>query len=222
MSMSGDVSMATLVEGLGKLGTTFWEYGRAFLWGCAGAALLVFAVLYGARYFGFPNANEVFTTIGLWVLIAFPVFLALAIARTWDGRQKSTLFLVSDEDQSVWGHAREQTGAVFTNFDFMIAATNVADGSVYLSKPRLVWPLRTRWSEHVTAVLTTQSGLAPGSQELGVPPHERSRVSGVIIVKGQHFKAGKRLNFTVSVADHEGRRYRVKFKHVRAANDKPV
>jgi hypothetical protein len=98
MSMSGDVSMATLVEGLGKLGTTFWEYGRAFLWGCAGAALLVFAVLYGAKYFGFPNAGEVFATIGLWVLIAFAIFTALATARTLEGREKKTLFFVSNEE----------------------------------------------------------------------------------------------------------------------------
>jgi len=214
--------MASLVEGLGKLGTTFWEYGRAFLWGCAGASLLVFAVLYGAKYFGFPNANEAFATIGLWVLIAFAVFTSLAIARTVEGKQRSTLFLVSNEQQSLWGHARQQTGAVFTNFNFVMAVTNVADGSVHLSKPRIVWPLRARWSEHVTAVLTTQSGLAPGGQELPVPPHERSRVSGVIMLKGRHFRAGKRLSFTVSVADHEGRRYRVKFKHVRAANGKPA
>ena len=45
--------MATLVEGLGKLGTTFWEYGRAFLWGCAGAALLVFAVCMGRNILAF-------------------------------------------------------------------------------------------------------------------------------------------------------------------------
>jgi hypothetical protein len=58
--------MALLVEGLGKLGTTFWEYGCAFLWGCASAAVLVFAVLYSGKYFGLPNASEVFATIGLW------------------------------------------------------------------------------------------------------------------------------------------------------------
>jgi hypothetical protein len=223
MSTSGDVAMASLVEGLGKLGITFWEYGRAFLWGCAGAAVLVFAVLYGGKYFGFSNAGEVFATIGLWVLIAFVIFTALATARTLEGRAKKTLFFVSNEEQSLWGQARQQPGYVTTNFNFRMAVTNVSEGSVHLSKPRIVWPLRARFSEHMTAVLITENNVTfHGSQEFPIQPHQRGRVSGVIMVRGCHFKAGKRLNFTVSVVDHEGRRYRVKFKHVRAANDKPV
>jgi hypothetical protein len=156
-------------------------------------------------------------------LIAFVIFTALAAARTLESREKKTLFFVSDEEQSLWGQVRQQSGNITTNFNIRMAVTNVSEGSVHLSKPRIVWPLRARFGEHMTAVLITENNVTfYGSREVPIQPHQRGRVSGVIMVRGRHFKAGKPLNFTVSVADHEGRRYRVRFKHVRAANDRPV
>lgn len=47
-------------------------------------------------------------------------------------------------------------------------------------------------------------------------------MSGVIALKGAACRAGKHLTFVVSVSDHEGKRHRIKFKHVRATNAKSV
>jgi hypothetical protein len=211
--------MTNLIEGLGKLGAAFWEHGRALLWGCAGAALLVFGVLFGGKYFGLPNSADTFANYALWVLIAFVIFVALAIARTFDARPKKAVFFVSNEEQSIWGHSRQKTGEVLTSFSFRMAATNVSDSAVHLSKPHIVWPLNARWCEHVTAVLMTQNtSTFHASQEFAVEPHARTQITGVIALKKPVCPPGKRLTFIVSVSDHTGKRHRIKFKHVRASN----
>jgi len=148
--------MNNFIEGLAKLGTAFWEHGRAFLWACAVASLLVFALLYGGRYLAIPDAGDAFAKSGLWLLIAFVVFTTLAVARTLAAWPKRDVFFISDEEQSHWGHARQQSGEVFTSLNFWMAVTNVSDSSVHISKPKIVWPLRARWTEVVTAMLVTE------------------------------------------------------------------
>ena len=215
--------MNSLIEGLGKLGTAFWEHGRGLLWGCAAASLLALAVLYGGKYLGFSNAADAFANHGLWVLVAFVVFVALAIARTWEGRPKKNVFFISNEEQSIWGHSRQKNGEVYTSFSFRAAVTNLSEGAVHLSKPQIAWPLRARWCEEATAVLMTQNTTTfHASQEFGVEPHARTHVTGVIALKRPICRAGKRLTFVVSVSDHTGKRHRIKFKHVRASNARPV
>jgi hypothetical protein len=212
-----------LLDNLGNLVAHLWQGSQAFLWGCAAACLLVFALLCGTWYFGFANAAEIFSQYGLLVLIAAIVFTALATARAWEARPKKIVFFVSNEEQSVWGHSRQTTGEVLTSFNFRMAATNISDGSVHLSKPRIAWPLQARWREHVTAVLLTRNtSTFHAGQEFAVDAHRRTLVSGVIALKGAVCRAGKRLTFVVSVSDHEGKRHRIKFKHVRATNTKPV
>jgi hypothetical protein len=104
-----------------------------------------------------------------------------------------------------------------------MAATNLSDGSIHLSKPRIVWPMQARWCEHVTAVLLTQNtSTFHSGQDFPVEGHKRTLVSGVIALNGAVCRAGKRLTFVVSVSDHEGKRHRIKFKRVRATNTKPV
>lgn len=215
--------MGGFVENLGNLVGRFWEHGQAFLWGCAAACILVFALLYGGSYFAFANVAAVFSLYGLPVLIAAVVFTALAVARTWEARPKKGLFFVSNEEQSLWGHARQTTGQVLTSFNFRMAATNVSDGAVHLSKPRIVWPLNARWCEHVTAVLLTQkTSNFHASQDFAIEPHTRTQVSGVIALKKPICHAGKRLTFIMSVSDHRGKRHRIKFRQVRPTNMKPV
>lgn len=170
-----------------------------------------------------PNVAAGFSQYGLLVLIAAVAFMALAIARTWEARPKKGIFFVSNEEQSLWGHSRQTTGEVITSFNFRMAATNVSDGAVHLSKPRIVWPLQARWCEQATGVLMTQNtSTFHASQEFAIEAHQRTQVSGVIALKRQVCRAGKRLTFIVSVMDHEGKRHRIKFKHVRATNTEPV
>lgn len=210
-------------ENFGNMVLRLWEHGQAFLWGCAASCALVFALLCGGWYFGFGTVTTVLAQYGLFVLIAGVVFVALAIARTVEARPKRELFFIPNEEQSIWGHARQGTGEVYTNFNFRMAATNTSDGAVHLSKPRVVWPLRACCCEQVTAVLMTQNTTTfHASQEFAIAAHERTQVSGVIALKGNILRPGKRLTFVVSVSDHQGRRRRIKFRHVRASNDRPV
>ena len=211
--------MSGAFENFGNMVLRLWEHGQAFLWGCAAACVLVFAFLCGGWYYEFAAVAAVLSQYGVFVLIAAIVFVVLAIARTVEARPKKELFFVPNEEQSIWGHARQTTGQVYTNFNFRMAATNMSDSAVHLSKPVIVWPLRARWSEGVTAVLMTQNTTTfHASQEFAIGPHERTQVSGVIALKRTIFRPGKRLTFVVSASDHRGKRRRIKFKHVRASN----
>ena len=46
------------------------------------------------------------TGYGLPMLVALVVFVALGAARSWEGRPKRMVFLVADEEQSIWGHSK--------------------------------------------------------------------------------------------------------------------
>ncbi len=210
-------------DNLGKLVARLWEGGQAFLWGCAGACVLVFALLVGGWFLDFAVAIAALSAYGLLLLSAALVLMALAVARTWQGWPKKMLFFVANEEQSLWGHSRQTSGEVLTSFNFRAAVTNLSDTSVHLTKPRITWPLRARLCEEITGVLMTQNPKGNDvSQEYPIEPHTRSHISGVIALKHAILRPGKRRTFVVSVMDHRGRRHRIKFKRVRATNSAPV
>jgi len=100
--------MGGFLENIGHLVARLWQGGKAFLWGCAAACTLVFVLLYVGSHFGLANVAADFSQYGLLVLVGAVVFTTLAIARTWEARPKKTLFFVSNEEQTVWGHARQK------------------------------------------------------------------------------------------------------------------
>jgi hypothetical protein len=215
--------MDAFFDNIGKLVARLWEGGQAFLWGCAAACLLVFALLVGGWFLGFAAAIAALSAYGLLILSVALVLTALAIARTWQGWPKKTLFFVANEEQSLWGHSRQTSGEVITSLNFRAAVTNLSDTSVHLTKPRITWPLRARWCEEITGVLMTQNPKGHDvGQEFPIEPHRRSHISGVIALNRAILRPGKRLTFAVSVMDHRGRRHRIKFRRVRATNSGPV
>lgn len=215
--------MGDFLDGVARQITAFWQHGQHFLWGCAGACALVFAFLYLGARLGYPDVASALSAYGLASLIAAIVLSALAIARTWEGRPQKVIYFVSNEEQSLWGHSRQPSGQLLTHISFRVAAVNVSDGPIHVSKPRIVWPLRGRWTEHTTAVLMTQNNLTSHSgQDFAVGAHERTHLTGTIMLGRKLWRAGKPLTFVVSVTDHTGKRHRIRFKHVRASNSKPA
>jgi hypothetical protein len=207
------------METIANLVAKLWEHGQHFLWGCAAACVLAFGLLLGGSLLGFAAATAMLGTYGLPVLIAVVVFISLGAARSWEGRPKRTLFFVPDEAQCIWGHSRQQNGEVFTSFNIRMNVTNVSESAAHISKPRIVWPLRARLCEVVTAVLMTQdTSTFHVGQAFGIPPHSRTLATGVIALKRPVCRAGKRLTFVVSVTDHTGKRHLVKFRKVRSIN----
>jgi len=163
---------------------------------------------------------------GLILLLGTVLFVSLAAARWRESRPKKELFLVPQEEQCIWGHAKQKSGEIFTSFNISMDVTNTAATSYHLSKPRIIRPFRARWHEQVTGVLMTRNPAYPAdntySQSFPIRPHARSHSSGVIALKGAFCSPGKRLNFTLLVLDHRGRRHRIRFKGVHASNDKAV
>jgi hypothetical protein len=218
--------MEGITDAIGKLVSRFWEHGQFFLWGCAVACVLLFALVLGGWFLGFESAVAMFATYGLLLLIGAVVFTSLAAARSWESWPKRSLFFSADEEQCIWGHSRQTTGEVFTSFNIRMSVTNVSDASFHISKPRIVWPLRARWCEVVTAVLMTRHPEYPRentySRDFPILAHSRSHASGAIALKRVVCRPGKHLTFVVSVVDHRGRRHRIKFRRVRAANQSAV
>src|SRR5690349_9587250 len=125
------------METIANLVARFWEHGQHFLWGCAVACALAFALLLVGSLLGFTAAAIMMAGYGLPILVALVVFVALGAARSWEGRPKRMVFFVADEEQSIWGHSRQQNGEVFTSFNIRMNVTNVSDSAFHISKPRI-------------------------------------------------------------------------------------
>jgi len=211
------------VEAIANLIARFWEYGQHFLWGCAAACALTLALLLGGSLLGFTAAATMLSGYGLPILVALVVFAALGAARSWEGRPERALFFVADEEQSVWGHSRQQNGEVFTSFNVRMNVTNLSDSAFHISKPLIVRPLRARFCEVVAAVLMTQNtSTFHVSKAFAIQPHARALASGTIALRRAMFRPGKRRTFVLSVTDHTGRQHRIRFRKVRPSNDKAV
>jgi hypothetical protein len=208
------------METIANLVAKFWEHGQHFLWGCAVACVLAFALLLGGSVLGFAAATAMLATYGLPILIAAIVFISLGAARTWEGWPKRRLFFVPDEEQSIWGHSRQQqSGEIFTSFNIRMNVTNVSNSAVHISKPRILWPLQARFCEVATAVLMTQdTGTSHVGQMFAIGSKTRRLATGTIVLRRAVCRAGKRLTFVVSVTDHTGKRHRIKFRKVRSMN----
>ena len=205
--------MSGLVESLGSAVARLWQ-GDGIPLGMRSSVRARIRAIARRLACESPPLSRFSPPMGLLVLIGALVFTALGIARTWESWPKRSLFFAAEEEQSIWGHSRQTSGEVFTTFNVRMHVTNVSDKSFHISKARIVSPLRARWRE-VTSVLMTRHPEYPQgntySHDFPIQAHARSHASGVIALKGAVFKPGKSAYFRCVGPRSPRKCHRIKF-----------
>lgn len=177
----------------GKVVATTWRHGSRFLLSIACAGGAAAALLWLAAHFGMPKADGFWEEYGLILIIVAVVSAILAAFKYYAEQQNRPIVLIADEEQSLWHHAAQPDGKVFTQFLLRFHVTNMADGGLHLSKVRLNWPWIGR-KRIVSSMVVTQH---PNPKEnvvssyFAVRPHGRQQCSANMMVIGTVGGAGE-------------------------------
>jgi hypothetical protein len=153
------------------------------------------------------------------VLILLSVGVAiLASFKTYGEREKPNLSLIAIEEQSFWQNATQTDGSIITGLDLRFQATNMSDGTIWLSGIKLNWP----WARHksiITKILMMTEQSTENDQSLRDPimPHSLTEASAHILIRGAVGGIGKKgtMRVSVSVQAHAGRWHKKVFPHLR-------
>jgi hypothetical protein len=117
-----------------------WERGKSLLGALAlicAAILLVFA---GGSVFEVPGALDGLRSYGLGLFIGAIVFGILAGVKAFEGRKPPSVSLLGIDRECFWVQSKQQSGQVITQFSIHFQATNLTNGPVRLSPPKIVRP----------------------------------------------------------------------------------
>jgi hypothetical protein len=197
--------------------TSAWARGSLLLWGLATACAALAATLRVCAYLELQKAGALWAEYGLILILLSVGLVILASFKTFGEREKPNLSLIAIEEQSFWQHATQADGSVITGLDLRFQATNMGDGTIWLSSIKLNWP----WVRHrsiITKILMTEQR-TENDHGLRDPimPHSLTEVSAHILIKRAVGGIGKKgtMRVSVSLQDHAGRWQKLVFPRLR-------
>ena len=200
-----------------KIISAIWANGSRFLFSVAVAGIAAAAVLWlGARY-GAPKAQAWWYEYGLMLVLVSAVAGVFAIFKFLAERQITKLFLIADEAQSHWSHAKQPDGSIVTQFSFQFHATNRGRHGLYLSKVRVLRPSfgRRRIQSAMMATEDPMNDVYATNQV--IPAGARRGCHAHIMATGAVGGEGrsKPMRVKIAVQDNIGRWYKLVFVDVR-------
>jgi hypothetical protein len=201
----------------GKMIAATWRHGSRFLGSVALACAVAAGVLRVGAKFGIPNAQPWWNEYGLILMVMSAVVAVFAAFRLWAEKQNTGVFLIADEEQSLWHHAKQQDGSILTQFSLRFEVTNTNGHVLHLSKVRILWP----WiglSRILTARVATLDPLPNNySSAYSIPARSRRECSASVMAKGTIGGEGRKkpMRVTMGVLDNRGRWYKVVFRGLR-------
>jgi hypothetical protein len=179
--------------------TSAWKHGALLLWSCAAAAAVAFVVLFIASRLRLDGAAGLNTAYGIYLLLAAPVLGVFALFKTYSEHQLRPLMLIANDRRSMWGQAKQPNGQTRTTFSLYFQATNVSDGAIQISTPRLCWPRVSRQSILESVVLIESPSGNTFSSRNAILPHSLREVAVAITIDHPVARAGERLQVTIKV-----------------------
>jgi hypothetical protein len=200
-----------------KIISAIWANGSRFLFSVAVAGIAAAAVLWlGARY-GAPKAQAWWYEYGLMLVLVSAVAGVFAIFKFLAERQITKLFLIADEAQSHWSHAKQPDGSIVTQFSFQFHATNRGRHGLYLSRVRVLRPSfgRRRIQSAMMATEDPMNDVYATNQV--IPAGARRGCHAHIMATGAVGGEGrtKPMRVKIAVQDNIGRWYKLVFVDVR-------
>jgi hypothetical protein len=185
----------------GKIISAIWANGSRFLWSVALACVVAAAALRVSAYYAVPKAQPWWDEYGLSLMLGAAVVSMFAIFKTWAERNNTELFLIADEAQSFWHHAKQPNGLVLTQFSLQFHVTNRAGHGLILSKVRILRP-RIKRRQIWSASLMTEGGMndAAYSGDRMIPPRGRRACHASLMVRGVIGGEGRKKPMQVKIA----------------------
>jgi hypothetical protein len=184
-----------------KIISAIWANGSRFLFSVAVAGIAAAAVLWlGARY-GAPKAQAWWYEYGLMLVLVSAVAGVFAIFKFLAERQITKLFLIADEAQSHWSHAKQPDGSIVTQFSFQFHATNRGRHGLYLSAMMAT-------EDPMNDVYATNQVIPAGARR---GCHAHIMATGAVGGEGRT----KPMRVKIAVQDNIGRWYKLVFVDVR-------
>jgi hypothetical protein len=205
------------LSSIGKIISAIWANGSRFLWSVALAAAMAAAVLWlGVRY-ELPKAQLWWGEYGLLLVVAAAVVAVFALFKLMAERHSANkLFLIADEQQSLWHHAKQQDDSITTQFSLKFSATNRAAHHLILSKVRVLRPWV--WRRRVLSAMVATEGVnGMFSRHNSVPPRGRRECQASVMVKGEiggHNRT-KPMHVKIGLQDNLGKWHKLVFVDLR-------
>jgi hypothetical protein len=197
--------------------TSAWTRGSLLLWSLATGCIALAVTLRFCAYLQIEKSAPLWAEYGLILILSSVGFVILATFKTFGEREKSNLSLIAIEEQSFWGHSTQADESVITGLDLRFQATNIGDGTIWLSSIKLNWP----WVRHqsvITKILMTDPRTEDDhSLRDPIMPHSLTEGSAHILIKGAVGGIGKKgtMRVSVSLQDHAGRWHKLVFPRLR-------
>lgn len=200
-----------------KIISAVWANGSRFLWsvGVAGAAAA--ALLWVGAHYSVPKAQAWWDDYGLMLMVGSAVVAVFAVFKMQAERPKPDLFLIADEGQSLWHHAKHKDGSMLTHFSLRFQATNRASIDLNLSKVRILRP-RIKRNQILPAHIATENPMnGTYSKDHVVPAKTRRGCIANLTVIGTVGGEGRRkpMQVKIAVQDNIGRWHKLVFVDLR-------
>jgi hypothetical protein len=187
------------------------------LWALAAISIALAATLRLSVYLQMDKASGLWAEYGLALILSSVGLTILASFKTYGEREKPSLSLIANEEQSLWSHSAQKDGSVITHLVLRFQATNMGDTTIQLSGVRLNRP----WVRHKSIISKSLSTRHPTqndhSSRYPIMPHSLTEAGANIIIKGAVGGIGKKgtMRVNVSLQDHAGRWHKLVFPHLR-------
>lgn len=183
----------------GKIISAIWANGSRFLFSVAVAAAVAAGVLRLSAYYSVSGAQRWWDDYGLMLMLGAAIVAVFGVFKAWAERSNVQLFLMADEAQSLWHHAKQGDGSIHTQFSLRFHATNRAKQYLFLSKVSIVSPWIKRRKVY-QAIVSTQGVDGAYGQQTGIPPGARRACHAHLMVKGEVGGAGRKKPMYVKIA----------------------
>ncbi|WP_316202865.1 MULTISPECIES: hypothetical protein [unclassified Bradyrhizobium] len=204
------------LSAIGKAVTTIWANGSRLLWSVAVAAVAAAGALRIAALAALPKAQEWSDDYGLALWLAACVIGVFAAFKT-QAEHQTGVFLIADEEQSSWHHAKQHDSSIITHFALRLQVANTTSKWLHPSKVRIKWPLISR-SRVLTARISTHDPMSNTySAEFSIPPQAKRQCQVNILVKGVVGGQGrtKPMRVTIAIQDQRLRWHKLVFHDLR-------
>ncbi len=195
---------------------TLWERSALFLWCVASSSFVILAALYLGSYLQLGDFALWLNKLQTALTIAFLFFVIFASFRTLADRKSGPVLLLPQDNQCIWGRAKQPTGNVITQINIHFQATNTGDSAIMLSGIRLSRPW-VRRGAIITDMLNTKHPIENTySSRFPILAHSLTYGSATIIVDRPIGRLGKPMRVVVRLRDQRGRWHKLVCPHVTA------
>jgi hypothetical protein len=190
---------ALSLSSAGKVISAIWANGSRFLWSISVAAAAAAVVLWLGTQYEIPRAQPWWNEYGLLLIIGSVVVAVLAFFKGRAERPAEQMFLIPDEEQSLWHHAKQQDGSVQTQFSLKFLATNRGNQQLTWVKVQILRPRVSRKKVLMARIAVRNPASDTYSRFTPMPPRSQRECHANLMIIGTIGGNGRTKPMTLKV-----------------------